>query len=70
MAKRKQDDTQELPPMTIEAVQIVTEPDSTQMYIINDDTGELRQVTARLGYAPVSLPFGFRLAHEEEVPGK
>ena len=34
-------------------------PDTELQYIYNEDTGELRQVVARAGYAPVPMPFGF-----------
>lgn len=44
--------------------------DGEDCYIYNEDTGELRMVRARAGYAPAPMPFGFRLARNEEIPGK
>ena len=41
---------------------------SELLYIINDDTGEIRQAVTRAGYAPAPMPFGFRLARANEVP--
>lgn len=97
MAKRKhsQDDTQELPPVTVETVdakplktvetvEIVpvdespiplpaespVVDDSEDCYIFNEDTGELRLTRVRAGYAPAPMPFGFRVAKNEEIPGK
>lgn len=105
MAKRKQDETEEMPPVTVETVkeeplkttetvkivpaEVVTSdgaiasgkrssgsaghepvalpPGSEYTYILNDDTGEMRQVVARAGYAPTPMPFGFRLATADEV---
>lgn len=43
-------------------------PDSEWQWIIHEDTGELRQVAARAGYAPTPMPQGFRLAKSSEVP--
>ena len=44
--------------------------DSEDCYLYNEDTGELRMVRVRAGYAPAPMPFGFRLARNEEIPGK
>lgn len=63
------EETQEMPTATEEATAPLA-PDTELQYIYNEDTGELRQVVARAGYAPVPMPFGFRLARNEEVPGK
>lgn len=71
MAKRmvpRQDETQEQPPVTVETAKIV--PDAEDCYIYNEDTGELRMVRTRAGYAPAPMPFGFRLAKDSEIPGK
>jgi hypothetical protein len=46
------------------------DPDHEVQWIINDDTGEMRQTIARAGYAPAPMPFGFRLAKANEVSGE
>jgi len=80
MAKHKhsqQDDTQELPPVTVETVEIVpvdespvVVDDAVDCWLYNEDTGELRLTRVRAGYAPAPMPFGFRLAKNDEIPGK
>lgn len=81
---KPQDDTQEMPvtietvkaePLkTVETVEVrlprSVVDDGEDCYIYNEDTGELRLVRARAGYAPAPMPFGFRLARNEEIPGK
>ena len=45
-------------------------PDTEMQWIISENTGELRQVTSRAGYAPTPMPAAFRLAKADEVPGE
>lgn len=64
--------TGDSPPTFVETDKPIAPPvdASEDCYIINDDTGELRLVRTRAGYAPAPMPFGFRLAKNEEIPGK
>lgn len=56
---------------TVESVPSApSDPDTEDCYLYNEDTGELRMVRMRAGYAPTPMPFGFRLARAEEIPGK
>ena len=44
--------------------------DAVDYWLYNEDTGELRLTRVRAGYAPAPMPFGFRVAKNEEIPGK
>lgn len=44
--------------------------DAEDCWLYNEDTGEVRLTRVRAGYAPAPMPFGFRVAKNEEIPGK